>query len=329
MSPTRSRSLPLALLLLAGCPPEVSPDPGALSAAPATDTGDETDGDATGGTETPTTGAPEPTTGGSTAADEPDPSDSSAGGSGGGTGPSLGACPFDPPGLDVAVARTVQGLTTDLSTRPCGAAEDLAGMSVIAAGPDHLELARCADGACGGCDPDDVYTLDLTVPAPFPGLPPQLTPGACLRLAARWDDASGGDPAVCEVSSLALVRRAGGTDEPVPRYMLHRGAALPATDAVGEFSLTGALAGPGAVACPCDADCCLEPPGSRRVRFTAARDKWQVEVPPIDPGDVVPMFALAVPDDDDLFGTIALVDAHIPSACDAPARYEWILHVTP
>lgn len=331
-STPRSRSLSLALILSVGCTPEVQPDPGALSAASDPGTTGDIGGDATDATTTadvPTTGAPDPTTGGQADTDEPASSDSSTGGGGSGSGPSLGGCPLDPPALAVAVARTVNGLSTDLSSRPCGVEEALGAVSVIAAGPDHLTVAVCADGGCGACDLEDTLSVDLTIPAPALGLPPELVPGECLRLAARWDDDATGGPGACGVSSLAVLRRIGGTEEPVPRFMLHRGAALPATDTTGEFSLTGASAGPGKLTCPCDADCCLEPPGTRRVRFTAARDQWEVEAPPIDPGEVVPLFALGVPDGDDLFGTVSLVDARVPLACDGAPRYEWTLAVAP
>lgn len=319
-------------ILLVGCTPEGAPDPGALSAAPDPEpagTTAETDG----GGEAPTTGAPtggpDLTTVGSTGDVEPGASDSSEGGTMGEGGPSLGGCPDEPTGVEVKLARTVQGLTTDLSTRECGAALDLPALAVLAASPGHLELSVCADAACGACDPADTLALDLTIPAPFPGLPAQLDPGDCLRLAARWDEPADGDPAACGASSLAVVRRAGGVEEPVPRFLYRHGAALPATDEVGTFSFTGASAGPGTLACACDGDCCLEPPGTRRVRFTAAREQWEVEVPPIDPGDIVPAFALGVVEGDDLLATIALVNALVPSACAAPPRYEWILHVAP
>jgi hypothetical protein len=337
LSTSRSRSLvtpALALLVLVGCTPEGSPDPGALSAAPepgSTGTTGETDG----GGEAPTTGAPttglDPTTGGTTGGttgDEPGTSDSSGGTTDDG-GPSLGGCTYDPPGVALALARTVQGLTTDLSARDCGTAEDWPALTVLAAAPDHLEVSLCDDAACGACDPDHTLTLDLTIPAPFPRLPKQLAPGDCLHLAARWDEPADGEPAACGLSSLAVVRRAAGVDEPVPRFMYRHASALPATDTIGDFALTGASAGPGALTCPCDGDCCLEPPGTRRVRFTAARDKWEVEVPPIEPGDVVAAFDLAVVEGDDLHATLGLVNARVPSACAAPQRHEWILHVAP
>lgn len=332
-STSRPRPVPcpvLAITLLAACVPEVAPDPGALTAAPEPgSTGSTGDGEGESPTTGPLVGPPEDASTGTTG-DEPGASDSTDPTATGTDGePTPAECPYDPPDVAVTLGRTTAGVFADLSTRPCGAAEDLPALAVVAAADDHLELAVCADAACGACDPADVLALDLAIPRPFAGLPKQLAPGACLRLVAAWDRPGDGEPAACGVSSLALVRRDGGVEEPVPRFMYRHSEALPASDTVGSFTLAGEPAGPGAIACPCDDDCCGEPPGSRRVRFTAAREQWAVEVPPIHPGDEVPAFALGTLEGDDLMATVGLVAAVVPAACAAPARFEWILRLAP
>jgi hypothetical protein len=104
---------------------------------------------------------------------------------------------------------------------------------------------------------------------------------------------------------------------------------LPRTDVLGPFSLTGVFHEPGAIACPCDGDCCDEPPGSRRLRFLAKLWNAEIEGPAVDPGATVPLFAFGTPEGDDLYGDLTLVRAYTPGECGAPSRHEWLLRVTP
>lgn len=325
----------LVPLLLAACPKPEPPGPEALT-ADLDDTESMGTSDPGGATLSPTTGAsPSDTDDGTTAGTAEttggttgqDPS-SSSGDTTGTTDPNFGQCPYEPPGVEAALERVDQGVPSDLSARPCGTAEDFAALAVIAADAGHLEASVCADATCGACDPAHTLTLSLTLPEPFEGLPAQLGPGDCVQLAAAWDR-PGPAPDTCTLSSLALVRNSDGAPEPLPTFLYRYTETLPVTDVLGPFALTGALVGPGAITCPCQDDCCLDPPGSRRLRFIAQLWKAVIEVPPIESGDVVPAFAFATPEGDELLGTLALVRAYAPGTCDAPARHEWTLRVTP
>lgn len=328
----RARLAVLAPLLLVACP---KPEPPDLDGATAADT--ETPGTLEpepGATVSPTTGAPstdtgdEPTTGVTTGSTGHDLSTSSGDDTGGTTDPNFGQCPPDAPGVLVGLARSEQDVVTDLDVRPCGTSEQFPALAVIAAGDDHLEAAVCADPQCGACDPADTLTLSLTVPGPFAGLPEQLGAGDCIDLAAAWAHTSEA-PGECTISSLVLVRSHDGQPDPLPTFLYRYTETLPAGDSAGPFSLTADLAGPGPLTCPCDGDCCLDTPGTRRLRFTAKLDKAEIEVPSVDPGAVVPAFAFGTPEGDDLLGSLALVRSHVPATCGEPARHEWLLRVTP
>lgn len=318
----------VAVLAVVACVPKTPQGPDAATAA--------TDDGSTSGAGSTSQAPDEPTA--ATTGDPPDdttagapettaePGTSDSGDTTG--GPSLTECPYAPPGVAVALARSLEDVPEDLSVRPCGTADAFAHRAVFAVAPDKLVLSACDDFQCGACDESDLLTLELDVPAPLPGLPIDPGPGDCAGLVATWDRPTD-DPALCTISSLAVLRNSGGGPEPVPRFMYRHSGSLPATDVVGPFALTGADAGPGAQTCPCDADCCTEPPGARRVQFTAKLGMAEIEVPAIDPGDVVPAFAFGTPEGDDLFGELALVRALVPAACGAPAQHEWILRVTP
>jgi hypothetical protein len=319
---------PLAVVLaVVACVPKDPPDPGAATAVPDGSTGaDGSTTDLPDDPTDPTTGdlPDDPTTGAAETTGEPDPSDS-----GESTGePSLSECPYAPPGVLLALTRIVGEAPQDMSLKTCGTTAAYDHFTVLAAGPKKLELAACADPECGDCDPTDRLLLALSIPDPLPGLPPDPGPGACVRLSATWQRPTA-EPAVCDLSAIALLRSDGGLPEPVPRFMYRHSETLPATDEYAPFALTAELAGPGDVTCPCDADCCDEPPGDRRVQFTAKLGNSEIGVPPLLPGDIVPAFAYGTPEGDDLFGDLALVRAYVPGACDEPAHYEWLMRVTP
>lgn len=315
----------VALALVLACVPKDPYDPGPATVAPDDSTGadattdlpDDPTAATTGNPDTPTTTGADPGTTG-----EPGTSDS-----GDSTGPGLVECAVTPPGVQLALTRILQGDPEDMSIQTCGHTAPAAAYTVVATAPEQLELAACAELECGACDDADRLVLTLSLPDPLPGLPPDPAPGDCVRLSAAWERPLDGDQ--CTISALALLRTDGGVPEPVPRYMYRHSETLPASDTYGMFALTGALSGPGDLTCPCDADCCDDPPGTRRLRFTAQLGKAEIEVPPMLPGDVFPAFAYGTPEGDDLFGEVALARAFVPAACDAPAQYEWLLRVTP
>lgn len=313
-----------AVALALACVPKHPYDPGSATAAP----DDSTGADATTGVpdDPTTTGAPDdPTT---TGGDPDTPGEPGTSDSGGGTGPGVAECAFTPPGVQLALTRTLDDVSEDMSIQACGHTLPELRYLVVATGPDHLELAACADLECGACDHADRLALTVLVPAPLPGLPPDPAPGECVSLAATWERPHDA-PDQCTISALALQRTDAGVPEPVPRFMYRHTETLPATDTLSNFALTAALSGPGDLTCSCDADCCDDPPGTRRLRFTAKLGKAEIEVPPMHPGDLFPAFAFGTPEGDDLFGELALVSAFVPAACDAPAQYEWLLRVTP
>lgn len=337
----RARLAVLAPLLLVACP---KPEPPGLEHATDASTDTELPGTTEpddSATATPTTGAlpgdtdppttsdttTDPTSGTTTGTTGHDLS-TSTGEQSTTTAPHFDDCPLDPPGVVVGLTRVDADIPTDLGVRPCGAVEEFAALSVISADPDHLEATLCAEPTCGACDPASALTLSITVPEPFEGLPDPLESGDCVRLTAAWDHA-GEQPGACTISSLILAHNHGGQPEPLPRFLYRHTASLPATDLAGPFSLTGELVGPGALTCPCDGDCCDDPPGTRRLRFLAALHMAEIEVPVVDPGTVVPAFVFGTPEGDELFGDLALVRSHVPVACDEPAEHEWILRVTP
>lgn len=321
-----SSALLPALLLLAACPPEggtpegatAQPDGSSGSTGSTGTSEDPTTGDAPTSGDDATTGAPEGTSTGA-------PDGSSSGDAT--TTDSIPVwCPYDLPGVDIDLERTVQDVAADLGARPCGAA-DSGHWRVDAGDPAHLALTACADAGCGACDPADTLALDLTIPPAFPGLPPGLDAGECLRLDLEWDKASD-DPAACRVSSLVLVRTDGGLAEPVPRFMYHHSGSLPAGDHVGGFTLTGEAAPPGEVQCPCDGDCCELQPGSLPVAFTAAREGLgEVGLLPLEPGLSLPAFEIQPIEGDTLAAAVHLVRSTVPSACDVPSQHEWLLRV--
>ncbi|MFY0532910.1 hypothetical protein [Nannocystis pusilla] len=187
-----------------------------------------------------TTGAEEPT---STATSEnsttgQDPSDSTTAADASTGEPDFGHCPYAPDGVDVTLTRVEQGLATDLSARDCGTVEQLSGLQVIAAGVDHLAVSACADASCGACDPAVTLDLALALPDGLVGLPAQLAAGDCLQLDVEWSR-PGADPAQCEVGGLAVVGLRRGHPEPVPKFMYRFTGAVPHTDPVGPFALTG------------------------------------------------------------------------------------------
>lgn len=320
-----SSPAPLAalLLLLSACPPDDGA-PGGASAQPdesAASTGNSGATDpTTGDDDDVSTGEP---AGGSTSGPVTSDSDILPGTVGDPTPP---ACPYDLPGVDVALDRSAQGAHTDLGARPCGDSSS-AHLVVTAAGATHLALSACSSATCGDCDPADSLALDLTIPAAFPGLPPELAPGVCLRLDLAWNKPAD-DPATCRVSALALVRMEAGQAEPVPRFLYHHSGSLPASDPVGPFTLTGDPAAPGEVTCPCDGDCCELQPGSLPVRFTAGlAGKGEVGLFPLEPGSSVPAFEIEPIEGDTLAASVHLVRSTVPSACDAPAQHEWLLRL--
>ncbi|WP_096332130.1 hypothetical protein [Nannocystis exedens] len=330
--PTPRNLLPLAALasVLAACPKPDDPEQDDGSGAPGDSdtTGASAPGDSAGVLPTTSTGS-EPT---STATSENSttgqgPSDSTGAADTGTGEPDFGHCPYAPEGVDVTLVRVEQGLATDLGARECGAAEQFAGLQVIAAEVDHLEASVCADATCGACDPAATLTLALALPDGLVGLPPQLGAGDCLQLGVEWSR-PGADPEQCAVGGLAVVGLRRGQPEPVPKFMYRFTGAVPHTDPVGPFALTGAPHGPGAITCPCAGDCCREPPGARRLRFIAALWNAEIESPPVDPGATIPLFAFGTPEGDDLYGDLSLARADVPGDCDAP-RYEWLLSVSP
>jgi hypothetical protein len=327
-TPQHVPPLPGAAVVLAlalACVPKDPYDPGPATAAPDDSTGAGSTTDAPDDPTAATTYPDDPTTGGGDPGTTGEPGTSDSGDS---TGPGVAECAFTPPGVQLALTRILQGDPEDMSIQSCGHTSPDTHYTVVATDPEKLELAACADPGCGACDDADRLVLALSIPDPLPGLPPDPVPGECVRLTASWerplDDAD-----LCTISALALLRTDGGVPEPVPRFMYRHTETLPATDSHGPFALTGAPSGPGDLTCPCDADCCDEPPGSRRLQFTATLGKAEIEVPPMLPGDVYPAFAFGTPEGDDLFGELALVRAFVPAACDEPAQYEWLLRVTP
>ncbi|MDC0723304.1 hypothetical protein [Nannocystis bainbridge] len=332
--PTPRHLLPLAALasVLVACPKPGDPEQDDGSGAPDDGTtGTTAPGDSAGVAPTTSAGPgdSEPTSAAtsdnSTSGQEP--SDSTTGPHDSTTEPDLGACPDDPGGVEVALVRTEQGLVTDLGARACGTAEPFAGLQVIAAGTDHLELSRCADATCGACDPADVLALALARPDDAVGLPAHLSAGDCLQLEVAWTRA-GADPLQCEIGGLAVLGLRRGQPEPVPKFMYRHAAAVPHGDDLGPFGLTAVPHGPGAIACACDGDCCDGPPGDRRLRFIAALWNAEIESGPVDPGATIPLFAFGTPEGDDLYGDLSLVRARVPSDCGA-AGYEWLLSVAP
>ncbi|MCY0994317.1 hypothetical protein OV203_44740 [Nannocystis sp. ILAH1] len=327
--------LPLALAsVLAACPKPDDPEQDDGSGAPG-------DSETTGASAPGDTAEVAPTTGTTSGGEEPtstatsenstpgqDPSDSTTAADTSTGEPDFGHCPYAPDGVDVTLTRVEQGLATDLSARECGTVEQLSGLQVIAAGVDHLEVSVCADATCGACDPAVTLDLALALPDGLVGLPAQLAAGDCLQLDVEWSRA-GADPAQCEVGGLAVVGLRRGHPEPVPKFMYRFTGAVPHTDPVGPFALTGIPHGPGAIACPCAGDCCLEPPGARRLRFIAALWNAEIESPPVDPGATIPLFLFGTPEGDDLYGDLSLARADVPGDCGAQPRYEWLLSVSP
>ncbi|WAS90324.1 hypothetical protein [Nannocystis punicea] len=333
--PSPRHLVPLAALasVLAACPKPDDPELDDGSGAP--DDPDTTGTSAPSDTAgvLPTTGEPgdsEPT---STSTGENStsgqvPPDSTSEADTGTTEPDFGHCPYEPDGVEITLARTDQGVTTDLSARECGALEQLVGLQVIAAAGDLLEVSVCADATCGACEPAATLELALALPDGLVGLPAQLAAGDCLQLDVEWSRA-GADPQQCAVGGLTVVGLRGGQPEPVPKFMYRYTEAVPHGDEAGPFALTGVPHGPGAIACPCAGDCCDEPPGARRLRFIAALWNAEIESPPVDPGATIPLFAFGTPEGDDLYGDLSLARAHVPGDCAAPARYEWLLSVSP
>lgn len=338
----RARLAALAPLLLVACPKPEPPDlEQATDAATATEppgtteTGDgatATTGALPGDTDEPTTGGT--TTGGAATGDPTDPTTGTTGpdlststGDQTSTGPHFGDCPLAPSAVALGLTRNDADIVTDLGSRPCGVVEEFPALSVLTADDGQLEAILCAEPACGACAPTTTLTLSLTVPEPFEGLPAQIESGDCVRLAAAWDR-PGEAPGACTLSSLVLTRFDGQL-EPVPRFLYRHTTSLPATDVAGPFALTGELVGPGALTCPCDGNCCSDAPGTRRLRFLAKLNIAEIEVPVVDPGTVVPAFAVGTPAGDELLGELALLRAHVPAACDELPEHEWILRVTP
>lgn len=107
--------------------------------------------------------------------------------------------------------------------------------------------------------------------------------------------------------------RSDGFEKPerVPAVLYRHTHGLPASDLVGDFEVAAAAAGPGAITCACEGDCCREDPGSRRVDFTIAMAGDATKIPALDSQEVAA-------------GDLDLGRAYFPSACAEPAQYEWL-----
>ncbi len=325
---TLLRSLPTVLLLLAACPPTTDDQVGG-SAQPDSSSSGSTSGDDpsetdTGTTDAPTTGAG--TTGVSSSTGEPG---SSTGDGSSSTGEhALPAwCPYDLAGVAVGLTASKDGLSTELDAQTCGA-EKAASFLVAASSATELELAVCASQPCGECDVDEKLAVSLKLPPGVSGLPPQLAPGTCVQVEARWDKPTD-EPGLCGVSRLATTLIVAGQQEPIPRFLYRHAGALPASDTHGTFAFTGEAAPPGAFPCPCEGDCCAQQPGSLPVAFTAKFGQGEVGLLPLEPPDTTPAFIVETVEGDELTASVTLIRSTIPSVCDAPGQHEWILRLVP
>lgn len=318
------------IVALSGCvEPNLLFDP----APEASSSGTDPSGDSP--TTTPTDGAMEPDTGSSTAmpttggstGEAGEPGDSSTGdGSSGDTteGTQFPTCAFNPSGVDIAVSLGKDGATLDETLRPCGVAETWSPMR--SDGFDGLahHFQRCADDLCAACDPMDRLELGMAVPDPFSGPAAALAAGSCARVQVTWGRAVPGDDMLCRPSMVALVELRDGALEPVPAVLYRYTEGLPTSDTVGDFQLAAAPAGPGEVECPCEGDCCLEQPGSRKIDFTIALAGDATVIPTLESETSLEDIELVAVEGKPETGELALVRAHFPSACAAPAQFEWL-----
>lgn len=326
---TLLRFFPTALLLLAACPPSIDDQVGGSAQPDGSSGGSSSGGDPsetdTGTTDTPTTGAD--TTGvESTSTGEPG---SSTGDGSSSTGEHVlpAWCPYDLAGVTVGLTASKDGASIELDAQACGA-EEMATFFVAGSSATELELMVCAAPLCGECDADEKLVVSLELPPGVPGLPPQLAPGVCLEVDARWDKPTD-EPGLCGVSRLATTLITAGQPEPIPRFLYRHAGALPASDAQGTFAFTGEAAPPGAFPCPCEGDCCEQQPGSLPVAFTAKFGQGEVGLLPLEPPDTTPAFLVETVEGDELTASVTLIRSTIPSACDAPGQHEWILRLVP
>ena len=123
---------------------------------------------------------------------------------------------------------------------------------------------------------------------------------------------------------VALVELRDGEPERVPAVLYRHTHGLPASDLVGDFEVAAAAAGPGAITCACEGDCCREDPGSRRVDFTIAMAGDATKISTLDSQEVAAGVVLVPVEGKPETGDLDLGRAYFPSACAEPAQYEWL-----
>lgn len=288
---------------------------------PSTSSASSSGGASTG--EVPTTGGESTSTGEATSTGVAETSTSSstseAGESSTGTTEfSLPTCPYDPPGAVVTLAAGAEG---DMSLQACGTNKQFTRLKLMQSTGTALPFAACSDDACSECADDMAVDLDVAVPDPFSIFGAGVVEGGCYALDMKWERPTEGDPAVCQPSTVMLRRFVDGEPLVVPSLLYRLASELGVVDEVGEFSLTAAPASLGTIHCPCDGDCCEEPPGTRDVQFTIAVGGQQFMGEPLGAEQAQD---LALDDEEVEFAGISLVRSHVPSECAALPVHEWV-----
>ena len=262
--------------------------------------------------ETSSSGAPEASSTGDTSADAST-----------GEAP-LPGCGFEPPGVDVGVLLTKDGVDHNHTLRACGAAETWSPLLSTGFDGVYHHFQRCADDLCGQCDPLDRVDLGLAAPEPFTGPAAALHAGSCARLQVAWDRPLPGDSGLCRPSMVALVELRDGALEPVPAVLYRHTQGLPAGDMIGAFELAATDAGAGAITCECEGDCCGDVPGSRRVDFAIAMAGDATDLPTMESQDEVQDIEIVAVEGKAETGELALVRAFVPSDCAEAPQHEWL-----